>query len=247
MTENATATVETPVEASATPAVKSKDEPKACECSLFTVLTNVRDDAESGDILYDDELSTGCSATTNSIFAPGHDATLKSFLIGAAFEDGDVRRRDGALSVSDDSMGWAAKYGFTAQVKAGIERKRAKLEARSARLAKAQEAKEAREADKEAKKVAREQLAASKAAAKAKEAAEKAAAKLAAASEPLQPVVEASEPLPNVSPEFVLAAVGSGEYLGTVSDSPEYGPRFTYEDSEGVSQTTTEFTLSASE
>lgn len=107
-----------------------------CACAAFEV--EVGHDAETMD--YKD---TGCGASTTRVFAPGHDAKLKSLLIWAGARDYSVRYTvDGIASIADATV-HAAKFDFSYMVQNGIKRE----------LAKAQERADAR-AERDAKKAA---------------------------------------------------------------------------------------------
>jgi hypothetical protein len=93
-----------------------------CACSTFYALENVRDDTETGDLVWDAEYNTGCQETTKNTFAPGHDAKLKGWLIKMAFLDVDIRQVSGGMAISAGAMEHAAKFGFSLQVAAGIDR-----------------------------------------------------------------------------------------------------------------------------
>lgn len=170
-----------------TATAKAKPEPTACECGRYSVLVNVHE-VEGGVLEWDDELTTGCGATSRGQFAPGHDAKLKSFLIKAGAQGYDVTRADGAVNTSADAATFARDYGFGHLVIAG--------------LAKAAE----RQAVRAARSAAKEQRRAEKAAAKAAKQAE---------ATPEQP---ATAPEPEPQPETVTARVGRWEYTGQVVD-----------------------------
>ncbi|MFC7825621.1 hypothetical protein [Streptomyces sp. NPDC057375] len=96
-------------------------EPTRCECSRYEL---------------EDGRTTGCQAETKRLFAPGHDAKLKSFLIraGAAGEMVTRVAEDGhRTSGQADSL--AAKFTFGYMVKAGITRSRDKAAEKAARAA----------------------------------------------------------------------------------------------------------------
>ncbi|MER6329239.1 hypothetical protein ABT298_07855 [Streptomyces sp. NPDC001034] len=123
--ENATATEQNP-----------------CECSRYSVLVNVRE-AENGDLVWDEELTTGCAAGARKLFAQGHDAKLKSFLIRAGAAGHEVRREDGGMVSVADAATHANHYSFGHLVVAGIERAEAKAAAKADRLAKKEQARHA--------------------------------------------------------------------------------------------------------
>ena len=110
-------------------------EPTPCECSKY--------DAVRADQLTEENLAsgsydvadTGCTATTKNLFAPGHDAKLKSFLIRHAGPEWDIRKTDGGAAVSNDAQGHADKYDFGYMVAAGIAKVQAKAEAKAKKAA----------------------------------------------------------------------------------------------------------------
>jgi hypothetical protein len=136
------------VKAAAAP-VKAAEAPKAsftaCACSRFSVLVNLRNENEddSGDLIWDEELTTGCGGgKTKATFLPGHDAKLKSALIKWGIEGYDVQEDTGGVTLLGDALKHAAKFGFDYMVSAGIKRgtarlaeKRDKAEARAAKKA----------------------------------------------------------------------------------------------------------------
>lgn len=128
---------------------------KACACSRFHVLVNLRNENEdgSGDLTWDDELTTGCGGgKTKATFLPGHDAKLKSALIRWGVEGYDITEDTGGVNLLGDALQHAAKFGFHYMVAEGIKRGTAKL-AEKADKATARAAKKAAAA-KPAKKAA---------------------------------------------------------------------------------------------
>ncbi|MFF3710439.1 hypothetical protein [Streptomyces phaeochromogenes] len=107
-------------------------EPTPCECSRYSVLSNVRE-ADNGDLTWDQELTTGCTATTKRTFAPGHDAKLKSALIRWGAEGHEIRYDDGGMSTTADAATLAAKFPFGHMVAAGIKRAEDKAAAKAER------------------------------------------------------------------------------------------------------------------
>jgi hypothetical protein len=98
--------------ANTTAAKTAQAEATRCECSRFEL---------------EDGQTTGCKAETKRLFAPGHDAKLKSFLIRAGAAGAMVTRvaEDGhRTSGQADSL--AAKFPFGYMVAAGITRARDK-------------------------------------------------------------------------------------------------------------------------
>lgn len=90
-----------------------------------------------------------CGRTTRRVFAPGHDAQLKSRLIQAGFRGLAVRRllADGTPELSSVAEA-AGEHGFGYQVAAGIVRLQRLANEKTAR-------REAREADREARRAVR--------------------------------------------------------------------------------------------
>ncbi|MFD7998494.1 hypothetical protein [Streptomyces mirabilis] len=121
--------------ATATQAENTTAEKKTpCECSRYSVLANVRE-ADNGDLTWDEELTTGCEAGARKLFAQGHDAKLKSFLIRAGAAGHEVRRDDGGVLSMADAATHAKHYTFGHMVAAGIERAQAKAAKKAERLA----------------------------------------------------------------------------------------------------------------
>ncbi len=232
MTENTTDAPES-TEAAVESTTKAPTEPQDCVCGQFEVLVNVRESEnpeDNGDLVWDAEHYTGCGdAKTRNVFAPGHDAKLKSFLIRMGAEEFDVARRDGGMLTHADAQHWADEFGFGEQVRSGIAKLQAKNlaratreETRAAKLAEREAAKAAKKAEREAARAQREQ-----------EKADAKAAKLAEA---------AAEPVRGDSDTIEIRAEVDGQvYTGTVADSPEHGLQFTYDDGQGNMQTTNEF------
>ncbi|MEV7150481.1 hypothetical protein AB0O05_28760 [Streptomyces sp. NPDC093084] len=110
-------------------------EENRCECSRYSVLVNVREDG-TGDLVWDEELTTGCEATARKLFAQGHDAKLKSFLIKAGVAGHEVSRDDGGVVSTADAATHANHYTFGHMIVAGIERAEAKVAAKAERKAK---------------------------------------------------------------------------------------------------------------
>ena len=122
-------------------------EPKQCECAKYSAVDPAElteENLASGDY---QELTTGCTATTKNLFAQGHDARLKGFLIRAGAAGLEVARHDGGVRVSGTAQGWADKFNFGRMVRDGIKRAElkelAKQERADARAAKQAEAKAA--------------------------------------------------------------------------------------------------------
>ncbi|MEV5009149.1 hypothetical protein [Streptomyces sp. NPDC055692] len=96
-------------------------EPMRCTCSQFAT---------------EDGRTTGCMAETKRLFAPGHDAKLKSALIRWGAEGVEVTRTMGSIASSADAATHAAKFAFGHMVKAGIKRVEDKAAAKAERQAK---------------------------------------------------------------------------------------------------------------
>ncbi|WP_405844651.1 hypothetical protein [Streptomyces sp. NBC_01518] len=105
-----------------------------CECSRYSVLVNLRE-AEGGDLEWDEELTTGCEATARKLFAQGHDAKLKSFLIKAGVAGHEVQRDEGGMTSVADAATHANRYSFGHMIVAGIERAEGKAAAKAERQA----------------------------------------------------------------------------------------------------------------
>lgn len=123
----------------------------ACECSKYEILVNVRESDTDGDLIWDEEITTDCTSTTARLFAPGHDAKLKGFLIRAELAGHEVSRTDGAMRVSGDAASFAKRYDFGHMVVEGIRLGKEKDAAKAAKKAKKIADKEFAEALREAK------------------------------------------------------------------------------------------------
>ncbi|MET7828501.1 hypothetical protein ABZT23_27955 [Streptomyces sp. NPDC005386] len=121
--------------ANTTAAKTAQAEPTRCECSRYSVLVNVRENGTDGDLVWDAELTTGCTATTKRTFAPGHDAKLKSALIKWGAEGHEVTRDDDGVNTVADASTHAAKFPFGHMVAAGIARAEAKAAEKAERAA----------------------------------------------------------------------------------------------------------------
>lgn len=167
-TQEAAATEETPaVEAKP---VKAPKEPTKCLCALY----GVEVPAEDGGEATIEEI--GCTATTSSKFAPGHDAKLKSLLIkagslGRKVFKTDEQGNDVEISVADA----AGEYGFADKVQSGIEIAQKKAADKAGRAEVAAQKKAEAAAKKEADKAAKAEAAATRKAEQLKKAEEKAA------------------------------------------------------------------------
>lgn len=230
--------------AAAPAAAKVKTAAHPCECGLFETLVNVRPNDTDGDLVWDEEFTTGCGgATTLRTFAPGHDARLKGFLIKMGARGEDVDRVDGGVRIGGDALGWAHKYGFGSQVSAGIENALAKIEARKAKETARQEAADLRAAQKAAKVSvkAASALAADTAKAQAdmQATADAASAKLIADALADAQAAADAEAAVAATASLVQAKVGRWTYDGVHNEAEG---TFSYE-SKGVAKTVTTFTL----
>ncbi|WTC15957.1 hypothetical protein OH709_08690 [Streptomyces cellulosae] len=95
-------------------------EATACTCSQFATA---------------DGRTTGCKAETKRLFAPGHDAKLKSFLIKAGAEGAEVIRTVDGVASPADAATHAAKFAFGHMVTAGIKRAETKAAEKAERAA----------------------------------------------------------------------------------------------------------------
>lgn len=117
-----------------------------CECSNYSARVPEQLTPENlADGNYD-TFSTGCQASTKREFAPGHDAKLKSFLIAHGAAGHDIGR--GVEWGTAES--WAKRYTFGYMILDGIEKARAKAQAKADREA----AKAERKANKPVRKLA---------------------------------------------------------------------------------------------
>ncbi|MFF0402047.1 hypothetical protein [[Kitasatospora] papulosa] len=185
--------------AKTTAAKTAQAEPVACTCSQFAT---------------DDGRTTGCAAETKRLFAPGHDAKLKSFLIRMGAEGVEVIRTLDGLASSADASTHAAKFPFGHMVAAGITRA---------------EGKAAAKAEREAAKNDPAKKAAKKALQQAKQA-------MTAALDEAK--IDAGERGYKLQADEVKAKVGRWLRVGTVE-----GDTFTYTDAKGATKTTTKFQL----
>ncbi|WP_203593645.1 hypothetical protein [Streptomyces sp. SID9124] len=92
----------------------------ACVCGSYSFEVLMRDDP-SGDKVWQLK-ATGCAATTQSKFAPGHDAKLKSLIIQAGVGGHPVRRVVRDTVVSKDALRVAADLGWEDLVRDAIAR-----------------------------------------------------------------------------------------------------------------------------
>ncbi|MFE9011016.1 hypothetical protein [Streptomyces cyaneofuscatus] len=82
----------------------------ACMCGSYSFEVPVHEDV-SGDKVWQLK-ATGCIATTQSRFAPGHDAKLKSLIIQAGAGGHQVRRIERHTVVAKDALRVAADLGW---------------------------------------------------------------------------------------------------------------------------------------
>lgn len=122
-------------------------EPTTCACSQYDALIPEQLTEANLESANYDVFDTGCAATTTRVFAPGHDAKLKSFLIRHGALGHDIRHTVGGVASSAAAMDHARKYDFAHMVAAGIQKAMAKAEARANREA----ARAERKAEKAAK------------------------------------------------------------------------------------------------
>lgn len=114
-----------------------------CRCAAFYVLVNVHE-TESGDLTWDEELTTGCSGTlTGRDFAPGHDAKLKGYLIRWGIAGHEVTWVEGGMSQTANAVTVASRFGFAQQVRNGIANGLIKAEIRKIRRGEVSESAEA--------------------------------------------------------------------------------------------------------
>ncbi|MGW4884042.1 hypothetical protein [Streptomyces murinus] len=106
--------------ANTTAAKTAQAEATACTCSQFATA---------------DGRTTGCKAETKRLFAPGHDAKLKSFLIKAGAEGAEVIRTVDGIASPADAATHAAKFAFGHMVTAGIKRAETKAAEKAERAA----------------------------------------------------------------------------------------------------------------
>lgn len=114
--------------------------PTPCLCGSYAVEVKTDEGIE--------RQVTGCEVETSARFAPGHDAKLKSLLIGAGAKGHSVVKttdEDGEVTLS--AMEAANEFGFASTVEKGIEKAAQREQAKAER--------ERKKAEKlEAKKVA---------------------------------------------------------------------------------------------
>lgn len=90
--------------------------PCACGSYAFEVLIH---ENLGGDKVWQQK-TTGCAATTQSTFAPGHDAKLKSLIIAAGVGGHQVRQTTRDTVVAKDALRVAADLGWEDLVREAI-------------------------------------------------------------------------------------------------------------------------------
>jgi len=107
-----------------------------CACHAYEIESWIGEVPEDGDpndyVQYE---GTGCTQYTERIFAPGHDAKLKSLLIKAGAAGLEVVLHDGGVNSHASAEHFAKGLGFEHQVLAGIKRAQAKAMARAEKKA----------------------------------------------------------------------------------------------------------------
>jgi len=107
-----------------------------CACHAYEIESWIGEVPEDGDpndyVQYE---GTGCTQYTERIFAPGHDAKLKSLLIKAGAAGLEVVLHDGGVNSHASAEHFAKGLGFEHQVLAGIKRALAKAMARAEKKA----------------------------------------------------------------------------------------------------------------
>lgn len=103
-----------------------------CACSRYEVLVNVRED-KSGNLVWDAAYTTGCTRVTKRIFAQGHDARLKSFLIKHGAEGREIRHIVNGVATTMSAWQAAQTYGFSYMVHNGILAVQKRAERRAAK------------------------------------------------------------------------------------------------------------------
>ena len=108
----------------------------ACACSKYEIEIWTGEVPEGADPNeYVKYISTDCDAQTTRVFAPGHDAKLKSLLIQAGAGGDGVRTEEGGMASTAEAMHWAEFYGFGHMVRNGIVRETERRAARNAKKA----------------------------------------------------------------------------------------------------------------
>lgn len=88
---------------------------RACQCQFYRTAAG---------------RTTGCTATTTSKFAPGHDAKLKSFLVLAGADGEQVIQGYGGVEVTASAVEQAQYIGYGDHVADGVDREVARRVAR---------------------------------------------------------------------------------------------------------------------
>jgi hypothetical protein len=198
-----------------------------CACSEFEIGNTVMLDDETPDFV---GKTTGCESQTRRVFAPGHDARLKSLLIEAGIADMEVRYGVG-LTVTTDAVNAARQFGFADMVAAGIQRGIAKA------AAKAEKANAPKAARKPAAKKNKEAAAERAAALTAKMA--EVAGKVAVSETPApeaEPIVEAAPEATEAPAGTVQIKLGRWVYAATIAANGDAN----YSDAKGVARVAVE-------
>jgi hypothetical protein len=95
---------------------QNPNRPCACASYAFEVLIH---ESVGGDKVWQQK-TTGCTATTQSTFAPGHDAKLKSLIIAAGVGGHQVRQTTRDTVVAKDALRVAADLGWEDLVREAI-------------------------------------------------------------------------------------------------------------------------------
>lgn len=134
--------------AEATPAeekpAKIVKQPRTCYCQAFEVYGETEDET----------FTTGCTQTTKSTFAQGHDAQLVSFLVSSYFDGYKIRQATEQGMVNHDTPESAARTASEAlgnKAKYATENAKARLDAKTAREAEKEKKKAERKAEAERK------------------------------------------------------------------------------------------------
>lgn len=90
---------------------------RPCACSRFEAVVPTEDGSD-----YSYQADTGCAESTARVFAPGHDAKLKGFLIREGAFGHSIRESDGGMATERTAIDTATMFGFGTQVAAGIDR-----------------------------------------------------------------------------------------------------------------------------
>lgn len=108
---------------------RTKPERKPCACSIFSANPSDLTERQLADGDYE-TWTTECDGSTYRMFAAGHDARLKSFLIDHGFRGSEIHREIGGFVTTTGAVEHAAKFGFAVQVADGITRRQVKAGAK---------------------------------------------------------------------------------------------------------------------